>query len=56
MGVKRIDSRRTVMVLRFQGTKTGISNTEISSDGKVLKVENDYATSKPNGLVGKQIQ
>ena len=56
MGIKRIDSRHTVTVLRFQGKETGISKAEISPDGKVLKVENDYATSNPNGLVGKQIQ
>ena len=56
MGIKRIDSRHTVTVLRFQRKETGISKTEISPDGKVLKVENDYASSNPNGLVGKQIQ
>ena len=56
MGIKRIDSRHTVTVLRFQGKETGISKAEISPDGKVLKVENDYATSNPNRLVGKQIQ
>ena len=56
MGIKRIDSRHTVRVLKFQGKETGISKSEISPDGKVLTVENDYATSNPNGLVGKQIQ
>jgi hypothetical protein len=56
MGIKRIDSHHTVTVLKFQGKETGISKAEISPDGKVLTVENDYATSNPNGLVGKQIQ
>jgi hypothetical protein len=56
MGIKRIDSRHTVTVLKFQGKEAGISKSEISPDGKVLKIENEYATSNPNGLVGKQIQ
>ena len=47
MGIKRIDSRHTVTVLRFQGKETGISKAEISPDGKVLKIETDYATSNP---------
>ena len=47
MGIRRIDSRHTVTVLRFQGTETGISKAELSPNGKVLKVEIDYADSNP---------
>ena len=36
--------------------EAGISKAEISPDGKVLKIENDYADSNPTGLIGKQIQ
>jgi hypothetical protein len=53
MGVRRIDSRHTVTVLRFQGKETGISKGELSPNGKVLKIETDYATSNP---IGKEIQ
>ena len=56
MGIKKIDSRHTVTVLKFQGKEAGISKAEISPEGKVLKVENDYADSNPTGLEGKQIQ
>jgi hypothetical protein len=56
MGIRKVDSRHTVSVLKFQGKEMGISKAEISSDGKVLTVENDYAISNPSGLVGKQIQ
>jgi hypothetical protein len=56
MGIRRIDSRPTVSVSKFKGKEMGISKAEISPDGKVLKVENDYAVSNPSGLVGKQIQ
>ncbi len=53
MGIKRIDTRRTVTVLRFKGKETGISKAEISPDGKVIKVEIDYAGSNP---IGNEIQ
>ena len=53
MGIRRIDSRHTVTVLRFQGKETGISKAELSPNGKVLTVETDYATSNP---IGKEIQ
>ncbi|SRR5712692_5757404 len=56
MGIKRIDSRHTVAVLKFQGKEAGTSKSEISPDGKVLTVENDFATSNPIGQVGKEIQ
>jgi len=56
MGIKKIDGHHTVTVVKIQGKETGISKSEISPDGKVLTVENDYATSNPNGLVEKQIQ
>jgi hypothetical protein len=53
MGIKRIDTHRTITVLRFKGKETGISKAEVSPDGKVLKVETDYANSNP---IGKEIQ
>ena len=57
MGIRRIDSRHTVTVLKFEGKKTGISKAELSPNGKELKVESDYyAVSNTSGLVRKQIQ
>jgi hypothetical protein len=56
MGIKKTDSRHAFGVVKFQGKQMGISKSEISPDGKVLKVETDYADSNPTGLVGKQIQ
>lgn len=53
MEIKRIDTYRTVTILRFKGKETGVSKAEISPDGKVLKVETDYAGSNP---IGKEIQ
>jgi hypothetical protein len=53
MGIKKIDNYHTVTVLRFKGKETGISKAEISPDGKVLKVETDYADTNP---IGKEIQ
>jgi hypothetical protein len=56
MAIKRIDSRHTVSVQKFQGKEAGTSKAEISPNGKVLTVENECATSNPTGQVGKQIQ
>jgi hypothetical protein len=57
MGIRRIDSRHTVTVLKFEGEKTGISMAELSPNGKELRVESDYyAVSNTSGLVQKQIQ
>jgi hypothetical protein len=53
MGVRQIDSRRTVAVLKFHGKETGISKAELSPNAKVLTIEIDYATSNP---LGKEIQ
>jgi hypothetical protein len=56
MGIKKIDSRHTVTVVKIQGKEMAISKSELSPDGKVLTVETDYATPNPTGLAGKQIQ
>ncbi len=56
MRIQKIESRHTVTVVNFQGMEMTISKSEISPDGKVLKVETGDATSHPSGLVGKQIQ
>ena len=40
----------------FRGTETGISKLETSSDGKVLRVDNDNKVSGPNGVAGKSTQ
>jgi hypothetical protein len=56
MAIKKIDSRHTVTVITFQGKQAGISKAELSPDGKVLKIENDYMDSNSGGPGGKQIQ
>jgi len=53
MGIKKVDNHHTVTILRFRGKETGISKAEISPDGKVLKIETDYADWNP---IGKEIQ
>lgn len=54
--IRRIDSHHTSTVLKYEGKETGTSKSEISSDGKVLKVENDNTLTSPNGIVGKSTQ
>ncbi len=53
MGINKIDRRHTVGVVKFQGKEMGISKGELSPNGKILKVETDYADSNP---IRKEIQ
>ena len=53
MGINKIDRRHTVEVVKFQGKEMGISKGELSPNGKILKVETDYADSNP---IRKEIQ
>jgi hypothetical protein len=56
MDIRKIDDRHTFTVLKFQGKQTGISKSELSADGKVIKSENEFSDSGPNGIAGKQVQ
>jgi hypothetical protein len=56
MEIRKIDSRHTVTVMKFQGKERSVSKSEISPNGKVLTVETEYATTNPIGLTGKQIE
>lgn len=50
MAVKRLDSHHTYTVLKFQGKQTGISKSELSPDGKVLKVQNGPIDAGPDQM------
>ena len=56
MGITKIDSRHTVNVIKFEGKEIGTSKSELSANGKVIKVETDYPDSNPGAPAGKQIQ
>jgi hypothetical protein len=56
MGIRKIDGRHAVGIVKFRGREMATSKSELSSDGKVLTVETDYAASNPTGQVGKEIQ
>ena len=56
MAIKRIDSRHTVTIVRYQGKERSVAKSEISPNGKVLTVETEYAATNPIGLAGKQIE
>ena len=47
MAIRQADSRHATGVVKMQGQQMGTSNSEISIDGKVLKVEN--TTLGPDG-------
>src|SRR5688572_10941295 len=50
MSIRSIDSRHTAAVVKFQGRQMGSSTSEISLDGKALKIENTTtgADGKPS--------
>ena len=56
MAIKKIDSRHTETIITFQGKRAGISKSELSPDGKVIKTENEYTSPKPDAPGGKQSQ
>jgi hypothetical protein len=56
MGVTKIDSHHTVNVIKSKGKEIGVSKSELSANGKVIKVEIDYPDSNPGAPAGKQIQ
>jgi hypothetical protein len=56
MGITKIDSHHTVNVIKFKGKEIGVSKAELSTNGKVIKVETDYSDSNPGAPAGKQIQ
>lgn len=49
MGIRKIDNHHAVAIVKFHGKEMGISKSELSPDGKVLKVETDYKDSNPTG-------
>lgn len=56
MGIRKVDSRHAVGIVKFRGRNMSTSKSELSADGKVLTVETEYAASNPTGQVGKEIQ
>jgi hypothetical protein len=56
MGIRKIDSRHSVGIVKFRGREMSTSKSELSPDGKVLTVETAYAASNPTGKVGREIQ
>jgi hypothetical protein len=55
MAIKQVDSRRVVSVLKLHGKPYGTSKGEVSSDGKVLRVENEI-TDTIGGQPGKSTE
>jgi hypothetical protein len=51
MAIKRIDDRHLFAVVKFQGNEGSHAKSELSADGKVLKVEN----MPPSGAAAGQV-
>ena len=50
MAIKRVDSHHTFTVLKYQGKESGISKSELSPDGKLIKTENGLAGSDASAM------
>ena len=56
MGIRMIDSRDMFTILKFQGNEIGTSKSEVSVDGKVIKVENMMTTPGGNAEGTKSVE
>ncbi len=54
MAVLRTDANHASTIIKMQGKDFGRSTTELSPDGKTMKVENDFTATNPSA--GKQIE
>lgn len=54
MATLRTDANHATTIIRMQGKDFGKSTTELSADGKTMKVENDFSVANPS--VGKQVE
>jgi hypothetical protein len=54
MATLRTDANHATTIIKMQGKDFGKSTTELSPDGKTMKVENDYSTTNPSA--GKQVE
>ena len=54
MATLRTDANHATTIVKMQGKDFGKSTTELSADGKTMKVENDFSVANPS--VGKQIE
>ena len=56
MGITKIDDHHTVNIIKAKGKEIGVSKSELSSNGKMIRVEIDYPDSNPGAPASKQIQ
>jgi hypothetical protein len=55
MAMKKLDGHHTVNVTKFEGKVISISKAELSTNGKVIKIQTDYPDSNPGAPAGTQI-
>jgi hypothetical protein len=56
MGIKRLDERRAVAVLKMNGQEFGISRATISADGNTLTIENEITVGRAGEPVEKKTE
>ena len=56
MGIKRLDERHVVAVLKMNGKPYGTSRATLSADGNTLTVENEVTAAVAGQPVGKQTE
>jgi hypothetical protein len=53
MGIKRVDERHTLTVLKMNGKPYGTSKAELSADGKLLTIESEITSTAGGQAIGK---
>jgi len=56
MAIKRLDAHHTYTVIKLNGKLVATSRAELSADGKLLTVENEYAELPGGVRAGKQVE
>ena len=56
MAIKRLDDHHTFTVVKMNGKEFGTSKATLSSDGKKITVENDFAASVGGNPAGKHTE
>jgi hypothetical protein len=56
MGIKRVDDRHTITVLKMNAKAFGTSQAALSADGKTITIQNDYTSTAGGRPAGKQTE
>ena len=56
MAIRRIDERHASTIVKLNGAAFGTSKSELSADGRTLRVENTTSSDAPGQPAGTRIE